>query len=66
LESPKKLKKRMDLLLKKLDNLGVYLNEDNEMVIPPGTSRFVKHMISTPEFKAALMYRDISFEQKHR
>jgi hypothetical protein len=52
----------MDELLKKLDKLGVYLNDDNKMVIPPGIPRFVKDMISTEEFKAALMYRDISFE----
>ncbi len=62
MESPKKIQNNLSKILKKLDKYGVKLNENNEIVIPPGTPRKLKEMLNTQEFMAALMYRDIQYE----
>ena len=47
-------------------NFLVHLSDNKEIQIPSGTPRKIKEMLKTSEFTAALMYRDIEYEYKHR
>jgi hypothetical protein len=64
-DSPSKMKKRLNKIVKELDKNGVRLDDRGEVVWGQMSKLVVDKLKSNPMVKIALMERDLSYEFPH-